>query len=121
VERSELFCATAALYVMDRDILTCAPAVADGVLALQLPGKSCGDSDGTPILNVSIRRSRKMSIKQFNYVTTASIKSKSINRIKSNQINSSFTSYPVILHYIASHTGRIVNSNINNTVKHQTS
>ena len=45
VERSELCRATVALSIMDRDTLTCVPAgVADGVLALQLPGKSCGDS-----------------------------------------------------------------------------
>jgi hypothetical protein len=65
----------------------------------------------SPVLNVSLRRSRKMSIKHLNYVTTA-------YQIPSN---SSFTSYPAILRYVACHTGRTVNSNVNNTVKQQTS
>jgi hypothetical protein len=47
VERCELCRATTALSIMDRDTLTCAPAVADGVLALQLQGKSCGGSGST--------------------------------------------------------------------------
>jgi hypothetical protein len=96
---------------MDRDTLTCAPAVADGVLALQLSGKSCGDSGGTHSCFKRFPPSFQENVDKTSRQRD--------NRFYQIHSNSSFTSYPAIPRYVAGHTGRIVNSNINNTVKHQ--
>lgn len=106
VKRSELCRATTALSVMDRDTLTCAPAVADGLLALQVPGKSCEDSGGTH----SCFKRFPPSF-QENVDKTSQLRDNRFYQIHSNSL---FTSYLAILRYVACHTGRIVNSNINN-------